>query len=68
MRMRAHIVAALVGKDFSRLVRNGPALMLLGLFVLVAILVGSSGLVEEKNQSNSATAPPSGNMDCLFGR
>ncbi len=57
MRMRAHIVAALVGKDFSRLVRNGPALMLLGLFVLVAILVGSSGLVEEKKQSNSATAP-----------
>ncbi|MEO1696552.1 MAG: hypothetical protein AAFU73_04595 [Planctomycetota bacterium] len=48
MRLRPHVVSALVRKDASRLVRNGPALMLLGLFVLVGVLLGSSGLVDEE--------------------
>ena len=40
----------------ARLLRNGPALMLLGLFVIVALLIASSGLVEEKAQpATSAT-------------
>ncbi|MEM6673142.1 MAG: ABC transporter permease subunit [Planctomycetota bacterium] len=48
MRLRPHVVLALARKDVSRLVRNGPALMLLGLFVLVAFLAASSGLVDEE--------------------
>ena len=47
MRLRPYVLFALVRKDVARLIRNGPALMLLGLLVIVAILVGSSGLVAE---------------------
>lgn len=56
MKLRPYIIRALVRKDLARLVRNGPALMLLGLFVIVAMLVASSGLVEEKTPT--ATAHP----------
>ncbi|MEO1530059.1 MAG: hypothetical protein AAFX06_31990 [Planctomycetota bacterium] len=56
--MRPYIVAALVRKDFARLVRNGPALMLLGMFVLVGILVASSGLANDTKQSDSAESTP----------
>ena len=48
MRLRPYVLFALVRKDVARLLRNGPALMLLGLFVVVALLTGSSGLVEEE--------------------
>ena len=47
MRLRPYVLRTLVWKDMARLVRNGPALMLLGLMVIVAFLVGSSGLVEQ---------------------
>ncbi|MEM1451209.1 MAG: ABC transporter permease subunit [Planctomycetota bacterium] len=56
MRLRPHVVGALVRKDVARLLRNGPALMLMGLFVLVAFLASSSGFVEEERQD----APSSG--------
>ena len=56
MRLRPHVVGALVRKDVSRLLRNGPALMLLGLFVVVALLAGSSGLVEEEQEGARAAA------------
>ncbi|MEM1227507.1 MAG: ABC transporter permease subunit [Planctomycetota bacterium] len=49
MRLRSYVILALVRKDMARLLRNGPALMLLGLFVIVALLVASSGLVEDEN-------------------
>ena len=38
------------------MLRNGPALMLLGLFVIVAFLVASSGLIDEEEASSSAGA------------
>ena len=47
MRLRPYVLRTLVWKDMARLVRNGPALMHLGLMVIVAFLVGSSGLVEQ---------------------
>ena len=47
MRFRPHVLRTLVMKDVARLLRNGPALMLLGLMVVVALLVGSSGIVED---------------------
>lgn len=50
MRLRPHIVLALARKDCARLLRNGPALMLLGLLVVIAVLVASSGLVEKPQQ------------------
>lgn len=56
MTLRFHVVATLVRKDAARLLRNGPALMLLGLFVVVAILAGSSGIVEDEETAVSATA------------
>ncbi len=56
MRLRLYVLRTLVWKDVARLVRNGPALMLLGLLVLVAFLVGSSGLVQDEAPEESATA------------
>lgn len=56
MRLRPHVVRTLVRKDVARLVRNGPALMLLGLFVVIAFLVGSSGLVDEEDDAGSSAA------------
>ncbi len=50
MKLRPYVILALARKDLARLIRNGPALMLLGLFVIVAILLASSGLVEETPQ------------------
>ena len=50
MRLRPRVILTLVRKDTARLVRNGPALMLLGLFVLTAVLLGFSGLVQEQPQ------------------
>ena len=47
MRLRPYVVRTLVRKDIARLLRNGPALMLLGLMVVIAILTASSGLAEE---------------------
>jgi len=59
VRFRPHILLTLVRKDVARLVRNGPALMLLGLFVLVAFLLGSSGLVRpEPVEAASASRRP----------
>lgn len=55
MRLRPHVLGALIRKDASRLLHNGPALMLLGLFVLVAILVASSGLLEAQTRDTSAS-------------
>ena len=52
MRIRPSLIFALVRKDIARLLRNGPALMLLGLFIVVSLLFASSGLVEEKDQEN----------------
>ena len=52
MRMRPSLIFALVRKDIARLLRTGPALMLLGLFIVVSLLFASSGLVEEKDQEN----------------
>lgn len=54
MRLRLHVVMALIRKDLARLLRNGPALMLLGLMVVVAFLVGSSGLVSDGGGSSQA--------------
>ncbi|MEL6105436.1 MAG: hypothetical protein AAFU85_05345 [Planctomycetota bacterium] len=56
--MRPYVVIALVRKDFARLVRNGPALMLLGMFVLVGILVASSGLGNDQEQNEPADGSP----------
>ena len=42
MRLRPHVIAALLRKDVMRMLRNGPALMLLSLFVVVAFLVSYS--------------------------
>ena len=56
MRLRPYILLTLIRKDMSRLVRNGPALMLLGLFVLMAFLLGFSGLVEQEEQQGRASA------------
>ncbi len=56
MRLRPHIVLALIRKDIARLLRNGPALMLLGLFVIVALLTASSGLVDE-DQGAASSGP-----------
>ena len=53
MRMRPYVVITLVRKDFARLLRNGPALMLLGMFVLVGILVASSGLADDQDPNES---------------
>ena len=50
MRLRLYILRTLVWKDVLRLVRNGPALMLLGLMVILALLAGASGLIEEEQQ------------------
>lgn len=52
-RLRPYVILALVRKDMARLLHNGPALMLLGLFVIVALLVASSGLVEQETQSST---------------
>ncbi|MEM9380508.1 MAG: hypothetical protein AAGB93_11215 [Planctomycetota bacterium] len=60
MRLRPHVVTALVRKDVARLVRNGPALMLLGLFVLVAFLSASSGIVEEERRDSTSAGEPGG--------
>ncbi|MEO0481790.1 MAG: ABC transporter permease [Planctomycetota bacterium] len=54
MTIRSHILWTFVRKDLARLLRNGPALMMLGLLVLVAFVTASSGLVEEE-QPNVAT-------------
>ena len=54
MRLRPNIVLTLVRKDVARLLRNGPALMLMGLFVVVAFMIASSGLVEEEKQERGA--------------
>jgi hypothetical protein len=56
VKLRPYVIWALVRKDLARLVRNGPALMLLGLFVIVAMLIASSGLVEEKKPQAAPTA------------
>ncbi|MEM7310512.1 MAG: hypothetical protein AAF682_27805 [Planctomycetota bacterium] len=56
MRLRPYVLRTLIWKDVARLLRNGPALMLLGLMVVVALLVGSSGLVEE--EAGEAAAGP----------
>jgi biopolymer transport protein ExbD len=56
VKLRPYVIVALVRKDLARLFRNGPALMLLGLFVIVAILLASSGLVEEGRQPATPTA------------
>ena len=53
MRIRPSLIFALARKDIARLLRNGPALMLLGLFIVVSLLFASSGLVEEKDQELS---------------
>lgn len=58
MRLRPHVILAFVRKDAMRLLRNGPALMLVGLFVVVAFLVGSSGLVAEEPQTEQIAAGP----------
>lgn len=59
MRFRPHVILAFVRKDGVRLLRNGPALMLVGLFVVVAFLVGSSGLVAREPQAEQvAVGPP----------
>ena len=54
MRLRPYIVLTLVRKDMARLVRNGPALMLLGLLVVMAFLLGFSGLIEEEQEQDRA--------------
>ena len=56
MKLRRYVVLILVRKDVARLLRNGPALMLLGLFVIVALLVASSGLVKEEEPETTARA------------
>ncbi|MCP4889399.1 MAG: ABC transporter permease [Planctomycetaceae bacterium] len=56
MKLRPYVIFTLVRKDVARLLRNGPALMLCGLFVIVAILVASSGLVEDRPQTIAQTA------------
>ena len=50
MRLRPYVLRALVRKDAVRLLHNGPALMLLGLFVVVAFLTASSGLIDDEPQ------------------
>ena len=50
------MLRALIRKDVARLLRNGPALMLLGLFVVVAFLAGTSGLVEEERSADPSGA------------
>ncbi|MEM7231663.1 MAG: hypothetical protein AAF517_05795 [Planctomycetota bacterium] len=54
MKLRLFVLRALARKDVVRLLHNGPALMLLGLFVVVAFVLASSGLVEEKPQEASS--------------
>lgn len=54
MKLRPYVIFALARKDLARLIRNGPALMLLGLFIIVAILLASSGLVEETPSRQAA--------------
>lgn len=58
MRLRPHVVRALVRKDVARLLRNGPAFMLIGLFVVVAVLLASSGLVPDEPQQSAPSAAP----------
>ena len=57
MRIRPSLIFALARKDIARLLRNGPALMLLGLFIVVSLLFASSGLVEEKDQESVTSTP-----------
>ena len=47
MIVRRRVLRSLIRKDVIRLLRNGPALMMLGLMVVVAFVTASSGLVEE---------------------
>ncbi len=54
MKLRPHVLRALVRKDVARLLRNGPALMMLGLLVIVAFVTASSGLVEEAHAAPAA--------------
>ena len=59
MTPRPHIVRTLVRKDCWRLLHNGPALMMLGLLLIVAFVTGSSGLIDEGTPENNPTAPAS---------
>lgn len=54
MRFRPRLILTLARKDAMRLLRNGPALMLLGLFVAVAFLAGTSGLVDGDSGARAA--------------
>ena len=54
MRLRPYVVRTLVHKDVMRLLRNGPALMLLGLFVIIALLLSASGWIESDEQEGPA--------------
>ncbi len=56
MRLRPYILLALVRKDVARLLRNAPALMLLGLFVVVAFLAANSGWVDEHPEQGAPQA------------
>ncbi|MEM8712913.1 MAG: ABC transporter permease subunit [Planctomycetota bacterium] len=54
MRLRPYIIGALLKKDIARLLRNGPALMLIGLVVIVSLLAGSSGIAEPANPQQAS--------------
>lgn len=58
MKFRPYVIHALIRKDAIRLVRNGPALMLLCLFVVFALLVASSGLTDGNSKSSEPTKKP----------
>ncbi|MEM7200036.1 MAG: ABC transporter permease [Planctomycetota bacterium] len=56
---RPYVLRTLIRKDVARLLRNGPALMMLGLLVIVAFVTASSGLVEtEPEEASVAKGQP----------